>query len=396
MPLTERGQQTVVDQVTKRAWRDDSFRRLLFEDPTAALQAEFGEVPAGFETVSFRPREPDRVITRRKGQARYVTVRPKPGDEPLSVVVRQMLGVPELIVVFYTKRCAYQCSFCTLPLASALSDVSFGDIKAQLDRALTFAHANAGTIGQVSLCNEGSVLDHSTFPREQLEYVMRTCSELPGVHDIVLETRAEFVTESLLDDLCRWAAPARLTIKIGLESADMYIREHVLRKRMDLAGFEAVVRMLARKDVGLATYVLVKADPAHTDPEGKADAVATCEYVKALCRDGRPKLTLRVNPMYRAAGSPWAKEAGERGWSPPSIFDVAEVMRAVVTDDVRVFAGLSEEGMATSDGSYQSREDFERWALEQMTHYNQTGDVDILDAVARRRRIESTQTGDRN
>jgi radical SAM enzyme (TIGR01210 family) len=374
--------QVVVDHVTQKAWQDDSFRRLLFEDPMAALQQEFGHVPAGFESATFRQREPDRLTTRYKDGVKHVIARPKRSDEPMSVVVRDMLGVPELIVVLYTKRCAYQCTFCTLPLASALSDVTFADLRTQLDRALTFAGDRTASIGQVSLCNDGSMLDESTLPRDQLEYAIRTCAALPNVREIVLETRHEFVTESLLDDLQRWATPAAVTVKIGLESADSRIREQILRKKMDLAEFEDVVDLLARKQVGLATYVLLKADPAHTDEQGRADAIATCEYVKSLCRGGRPELTLRINPMYRAAGSPWAKAAAKAGWTPPSIFDVAEVMRAVVTDEVRVFAGLSEEGLSTEDGHYEVREDFEQWALDALAQFNRTGDVGFLDAVA--------------
>jgi radical SAM enzyme (TIGR01210 family) len=384
-PAGDLSRQTVIDRVTRRAWRDDDFRQLLLDDPSTALQTEFGCVPAGFETATFREREADRVISRRKGSVRHVVVRPKHGDEPLSVVVRDMLGAHEMIVVLYTKRCAYQCSFCTLPLASALSDVSFEDVKAQLERALAFAGDSTDSISQVSLCNEGSILDERTLPRDQLEHALRTCAALPRIRDVVLETRGEYVTESLIDDLRRWAAPAAVTLKIGLESADDRIREGILRKKMDLGQFEDVVDLLARKDVGLATYVLLKADPAHSDADGRADAIATCEYVKSLCRGGRPRLTLRVNPMYCAAGSPWARAAAKTGWTPPSIFDVAEVMRAVMTDDVRVFAGLSEEGLATKDGHYEARQDFEHWALDALARFNRTGNVDLLDSVARHR-----------
>ncbi len=376
----------VISRVTTRAWRDEDFRTLLFSNPQAALLAEFGNVPAGFENAVFRPREVDRAITRKTRDGRRILVRPKRGDEPLSVVVRRVFGVPELIVVFYTKRCQYQCSFCTLPLTSAYSDVSFDDLKAQLDRALEFAGADAAAIGQVSLGNEGSILDDRTFPREQREYVLRTCAGLPAVEEVVLETRGEFVTERALDDLLEWTAPARLTLKIGLESADIDIRERVLRKRMDLGHFESVVWLLGRKGVGLASYVLIKADPGHSDEAGRADAIATCEYLKALCRDSGTRLTLRVNTMYRAANSTWASWAEQQGWTPPSIFDLAEVMRAVLDDDVRVYAGLSEEGLATPDGHYEVRDDFRQWARTALERYNQIGDIGLLDAVASHRR----------
>lgn len=375
----------VISQVTTRAWRDDNFRTLLFDNPRAALFAEFGCVPAGFENAVFRPREVDRAIARQTRDGRRILVRPKRGDEPLSVVVRRVLGVPELIVVFYTKRCRYQCSFCTLPLTSAHSHVSFDDVKTQLDRALEFVGPDAAAIRQVSLGNEGSILDDRTFPQEQLDYVLRSCTGLPAVEDVVLETRGEFVTERVLDGLLEWTAPGRLTLKIGLESADTDIRERVLRKRMDLGHFESVVRLLGRKGVGLASYVLIKADPGHSDEAGRADAIATCEYLKALCRESGTRLTLRVNTMYRAANSAWATWAEQQGWTPPSIFDLAEVMRAVLDDDVPVYAGLSEEGLATPDGHYEVRDDFRQWALTALERYNQTGDIGLLDAVATHR-----------
>ena len=378
--------QMVINRVTTRAWRDAEFRELLFATPTDALVSEFGSIPAGFEDAVFRPREIDHAVVRGKDSGRRIKVRPRRGDEPLSVVVRQVFGMPELIIVFYTRRCRYQCSFCTLPLTSARGDVSFEDVKSQLDGALEFARSDRESIGQVSLGNEGSMLDEQTFPRDQLEYVLRRSASLPGVKSIVLETRSEFVSEPLLDDLLRWCSPARLTLKIGLESADERVRQRILRKRMDLRQFKSVVHMLGDKGIALAAYVLIKADPAHSDAAGREDAIATCEYLKELCRDAGTPLTLRVNTMYRAAGSAWALWAERSGWSPPSIFDLATVMRAVREDDVPVYAGLSEEGLATADGHFEAREDFEQSALATLEQYNRTGDVALLDSVTLRRR----------
>jgi radical SAM enzyme (TIGR01210 family) len=391
-PITDGGsgssRNLVISRLTTRAWRDDGFRALLFDDPRTAMTMEFGAVPVGFEEAVFRSRAVDRVIARHTPDGKRVLVRPKRGDEPLSVVVRQVFGLPELVVVFYTKRCRYQCSFCTLPSTSAYSDVPFDDVKAQFDRALEFAGPDLPSIGQVSLGNEGSILDDRTFPRPQLEHVLRTCSRLPAIQHVVLETRGEFVSEQVLDDGLTATAPSRLTLKIGLESADPDIRNRVLRKRMDLGQFESVVRLLGRKGVGLASYVVVKADPDHSDADGRADAIATCEYLKALCRDSGTRLTLRVNTMYRAANSAWATWADQRGWTPPSIFDLAEVMRAVVDDDVQVYAGLSEEGLATADGHYEARDDFRPWARAALERYNQTGNRALLDTVADHRRSE--------
>ncbi|MPZ67570.1 MAG: hypothetical protein GEU83_19430 [Pseudonocardiaceae bacterium] len=381
---SEDARQSLVHRLTTRAWHDEVYRELLFNDAHAAILDELGEVPHELRNVRFRRRPVDRARVRPTPRGRRLVVRPKYGDVPLSVVKRQVFGVTELIVVFYTRRCRYQCTFCTLPSTSALSDVPLDDIDKQVDVALDRAGDLSGT-RQVFLGNEGSILDARTFPREQLEHVLRRFGALPGVEEFVLETRAEFVTEELIDAILGWVLPARLSVKIGLESVDDHVRENVLRKRMDLDEFEAVVSLLGTRGVGLSSYVLVKADPHHSDEDGKRDALATCRYLTTLCRRTGTRLTLKVNSMYRAANSMWAGWAAASGWVPPSIFDLAEVLLGAAEEDVRVFAGLSEEGLATADGHYEVRSDFALWAQRALEEFNRTGDIALVRNVVARR-----------
>lgn len=375
----------VINRVTSRAWTDKAFRYLLLNKPGEALIQEFGRIPEGFENTSFRAREVDRVRRRKTASGTSLVVRPKRSDEPLSVVTRRVFGVPELVIVFYTKRCQYQCSFCTLPSTSAFSDISMAGVQKQVEWAFAKAGKDLAGIEMVSLGNEGSILDERTFSKEQLEYTLRSCANLPSVKEIVLETRAEFVSEELLDRILHCISPCKLTLKIGLESADDRIRNTILAKKMDLSSFESVVEMMGRKRVALASYVLMKADPAHGDAEAKEDARRTCEYLKELCRRTGTELTLRVNTMYCAEGSVWARWATDHGWKPPSIFDLAELMLEVSSEEVKVFAGLYDEGLATRDGHYEARTDFEPWALETLERYNQTMDVELLRRVAQHR-----------
>jgi radical SAM enzyme (TIGR01210 family) len=115
-----------------------------------------------------------------------------------------------------------------------------------LERAFASVGDVLSSIEQISLGNEGSMLDHRTFSRDQLQYVLTTCAELRLVDAIVLETRPEFVTDRLLDEIQQCIAPCKLTLKIGLESADERIRESILRKRMDLDQFERMVCILGK------------------------------------------------------------------------------------------------------------------------------------------------------
>ncbi len=245
-----RPDRSLVNRIATRAWRDAEYRDLLFEDAESAIRLEFGEIPDELKGVRFQPRAVDQVRARDSEGHRKLLVRPKLGDEPLSVVTRQVLGKTELIIVFYTRRCRYQCSFCALPSTSAIGDVTARDISKQIDHAFRGVTDRA-SITQVSLGNEGSLLDTRTFPSEQLAMTLgRVIREFPNLQHIVLETRAEFVTAELLDDLLMQICPTELSMKIGLESADDHVREGILRKRMDMRHFEEVVAVLGKKRVG--------------------------------------------------------------------------------------------------------------------------------------------------
>jgi radical SAM enzyme (TIGR01210 family) len=380
-----------ISALTERAWRDEGFRSLLFSDPGRALADHFGEVPAALEGATFRPQPADRIRVRPGGSGgREITVRPQRGDQPISAYLRTTLGVPELVLALYTRRCRYHCTMCVLPRASARSLVAKADIARQVDAAFGLVARERSPIRRISLGNEGSPLDATTLPADHLEMVLRRCAAHAGVGSIVIETRGEFATEKVLDQVQSWIAPCDLTLKIGLESADEQIRQQILRKKMDLGAFERTVQLMGQRGIRLSSYVLLKASPWQNDAQGRADAIATCDYLKRLCRAAGVRLELRVNTMYRAEGSLWARWAAEAGWTPPSIFDLAEVLWHVAERGVDVFAGLSEEGLATADGHYPARPDYSPRAKELLERYNTTGDLTLLHEVATFRATTST------
>ena len=372
----------LVNRVAKRAWFDPEFRRLLFQDTDAALMREFGEVPPLLKEVRFRATGVDRAYVRGKAGRRTLHVRPKRGHRPVSLVIRDFLGEREAVIVLYTRRCAYQCSFCTLPSASSHSMLSLDEVTGQLDRAREFVMASKEPVSRVALGNEGSLLDERTFSPDHLQMTVEFAQALPGAREIIIETRPEFVDEPALARLKKWQGRCALSLKVGLESRDDYIREHFLDKRMRLSDFESAVHAIAAYGHSLESYVLLKPHPGHTDEEARAEAISTCEYVKQLCAMAAVPLTLRINSMYRAKGSRWATMARQAGWEPPSVFDIAEVMWAVRGPGVQVFAGVSEEGLATVDGHFESRADFQPWALRSLESFNVTGRTEDLASVA--------------
>jgi radical SAM enzyme (TIGR01210 family) len=377
--------QDPIGRLTRRAWESPAFEALLFSDPHRAMLAEFGEVPPALADAQFRQVEADRVRVRQGGQGgRIITVRPQYGDEPISAFTRVTLGIPELVIAFQTRRCQHfgrNCTMCVLPLASAHSLVPPEGIARQLD--YSFALLDGGfAIERVSFGNEGSPLDTRTLPGGDLKMILERCAGHPGVREVVIETRHEYATAEVLDRVQEQVAPCGLTLKVGLEVADHRIREDILRKGIDLGEFEDTVSRMGRRNIGLSAYVLLKADPGHTDAAGVADAISTCDYLKRLCRRTGTRLELYVNSMYRAAGSPWARRADKAGWTPPRIQDLAAVLWQVAEPGVAVRAGLSEEGLSAPGGHYDALPDYAPEVSALLLEYNRTGDLELLREAA--------------
>lgn len=307
-------------------------------------------------------------------------------SQPILSLTRQFMDRFELLVLFLTKRCRYQCSFCTLPSRSSIGTVWTEALVAQLRTALNRAGEDLPRVTQVAFGNEGSILDEKTMALKQLATLVNMVRDLPRLRHYSLETRFEFVTPSTLDAVRSLIGNCSLTIKTGLETLDEHTRQVILSKRLDLGEFERGVVLLGSRGVRLSCYVLVKCHPTDDDVSGREKAIETCRYVKDLCsRNGTP-LLLRINAMYAAAGSPWAAAARHAGWTPPSIFDIADVMAAVRDATTPVYAGLFEEGLSELGGSMEARADFDKTAFDLLFAYNKTQNPRLLEEAVRRRR----------
>lgn len=373
--------------VAKRASQNLEFRKHLEEDAQSAIQHAFGvsvdvDINVHINTSEERhfsiPHD-ESIQDAFPNLESIVQNGINSSRKPIVSKTRLFRGEPELLTVFYTKRCRYQCSFCTLPWQSAHHLVEFEDVETQLDVAFLNALHSLSRVERVSFGNEGSILDEDTFPRSHLGFALQRTARLPSVHTFALETRHEFVTPERLDFVQSLIGDCTLEMKIGLESLSESVREDVLGKRMDLREFERVVAELGRRNIRLSCYVLMGADPRHSPAEARHETMATCRYLIELCDELNTDLLIRINPMYCAEGSPWAKRAKKHDWTPPSIRDIAAVTRTLADKGVAVYVGLSDEGLAEEGGTYQSRSDYDSTLHDALHTYNRTQNLSELD-----------------
>lgn len=291
-------------------------------------------------------------------------------DRPHYFLHRSFLGEQDLLVIFNTKRCRYQCYFCQLPAKSSRTLIPADAIVAQFEYVVTELKHSLSVLDRLTFSNEGSILDATTFPTEALLSIAEAVGALRRVRQLVVETRLEFVDPDVLQQIRAAAPRVRTNILTGFETHDPILRERVLFKREPLELFEHGLDRVAESGSSLTAYVLFKPEQSMTDEAAVAEAAASIDYLDEACRSRGIPLDIRLNPMYAAAGSKWATIAHRSpDYRPPRLTDVMRVAARKRRLDLPIYIGLSTEGL--DDGSsYLAREDYQPGLIKQVKLFN--------------------------
>ena len=290
---------------------------------------------------------------------------------PHFFLLRTFLAENDLLVIFNTKRCRYQCAFCRLPAKSIRSWVPDSDVLAQFRFVATEVRHALSVVDRVTLSNEGSVLDESTLGGGALREIMSAIGAMRRVRRIDLESRLGFVRPDWLRRLRAEVPRATLGVLTGFETLNEHIRDEVLVKRETLAEFLAGLDNVALAGAALTAHVLFKPDPQMSDNAAGIEAMETIQFLTAECGGRDIELTIRLNPMYRAAGSSWAAAAdATAGYAPPRLTDVIRVAEQAAKAGIRVYIGLSAEGLAGDGGTYRAREDYSPALIKRVKLFN--------------------------
>jgi len=305
-----------------------------------------------------------------------------PLDRPLFHWYRKTPFGPELVVCLYTRGCRYRaCSFCSLPSVTAGDlQVPYREINTQVDFALGQLSAEElDAVVRVSLFNNGSTLDQETLPTKSLLYFLLKASDLPNLAVVSLETRAEYVEDWELKVL-RQILPDRaaLEISLGFETFSEKIRNQVLRKGLTEAMFESLLALLSANRCRLKCYVMLKPDVTLTEQEGVEEAVRTIEYLGGMSEKHKVEISVHLNPTYVARGSRLENDFRVKGYRPPDLSGVVEVLLKTESVGLWTYVGLDDEGLAAPGGEFRSELQDRARVIATLERFNATNDYRLL------------------
>ena len=281
-------------------------------------------------------------------------------DEPHYFLLRRFLRDNDLLVIFNTQRCRYQCSFCDLPKKASHEFIPATNIETQYAHVIREVRHALSILTKVTISNDGSVLDTETFPEEALLRIARAIREIRTVTTVAVETRLEFATPHLLKALrSQLGKHIKLDVLTGFETADPAIRDEVLLKKEPLEEFLHGLDCITAAEASLTAYVLFKPSPDMTDDEAYDEAKRSIVYLASECKKRCIDLSIRLNPMYAAMQSRWARQAATiDGYLPPRLTDCMHLAETVAKEGTPVYLGLSTEGLSDDRYTYKAREDY--------------------------------------
>jgi archaeosine synthase beta-subunit len=293
--------------------------------------------------------------------------------KPHYFLHRSFLGEQDIAILFNTKRCRYQCKFCALPFKSSNNSISLEDILSQYLYVLSEVKHSLGVLERLTIANEGSVFDAETFDFNALLEIVRSTRVLPKIRKLVFETRLEFIDIHHLKEI-KAVSHKKIDILTGFETYDEYIRDYILGKREELDSFLFGLDKLVEVQSDLTTYILFKPSPYMTDGEAITEAERSIDYVAKQCDKRGILFTIRLNPMYVSKETIWANLASKTPeYKPPRLSDVLELAHKKRHEGIKIYIGLTSEGLADTSGTYRVREDFSFNLLEQAIQFNFKG-----------------------
>jgi radical SAM enzyme (TIGR01210 family) len=288
-------------------------------------------------------------------------------SRPIYLGKRTFLGLKDLVIAFYTDRCPFRCTYCNLPAKSHDGPLPTGWIKQQIDWSLEQYANELDSFQQLSVGNEGSILDRKRFPREAMMHLLRQAHSLSSLQVLSLETRPEYVSVATLREILDLTSASVVDLTIGFETQDDHLRQAVLNKSITRKTFEAKVKLLGEMGVRLTSYVLLKPGPTMTEEQGIREAIFTIRYIAGLCHRHGTDFVIYLNPVYAARGTPLADAF------------IVQIIHETRNLDARIYVGLWSEDNAEGGGDYTIHEDYQPEIRTALKQFNKTQALSVLE-----------------
>ena len=203
----------------------------------------------------------------------------------------------------------------------------------------------------VKLFASGSFLNPYELPKDARDEILKTLVNLGNVKEIIVESRPEYVTENVLDEIGEIVGDILFEVSIGLETYNDETRLNKINKGFTCKDFENAVNLI--HDISdnkgynfkAKAYVFVK--PIFlSEKEAIDEAIATAEYCESVGVD-----RLSFCPATIHGGTLIERLWRQGAYQPPWIWSAVEIINTV-RKTVNIPSLLDTSGFGSRRGPY--------------------------------------------
>jgi radical SAM enzyme (TIGR01210 family) len=321
----------------------------------------------------------------------------EPAYYRISPVNIEGKGTNRLMIVLKTKGCEYAhktggCTVCGF-LNHAEPGITGEKIIRQLDFAL--AAYDLSDVEEIDILTLGSFLNDSEVSETTRLAIMERLAKIRHVKRVSIESRSEYVTVDKIKTLKQVLGEDKiLEFGIGLESADDYLRNKVIKKGLSKQSFEKTVAKAKEAGANLLTYLLIK--PPHvSEEEAITDAVQSAAYVFRTAQKINEPARVAFEPVFVCENTHLENLYNQAQYRLLNLWSVVEVILRAHRYGC-IFVGLSDENLSLERMPY-SCPQCSKKIVNEIENFNRTQDIPglmELDCQCKPRYLEKRENGE--
>lgn len=304
----------------------------------------------------------------------------KPAFYRISPVNINGIGTHRLMIVFKTKGCEYArktggCTVCGFK-NNAREDIRDEEIISQLDFCIETILTS--DVQEIDLLTLGSFFNDNEVSPYVRTILLEKMSHLKAVKRVSIESRAEYVTYEKLKQCKQILKDKILEYAIGLESADDYVRNEIIKKDLSKEVFEETVARVKRSGCDLLVYLLVN-PPRMSEKKAIEDAVASARYVFNVADKHRVLVRVAFEPVFICENTQLEDLYFQAQYKLVNLWSVVEVVRQTHSYG-NIFVGLSDENLSL-ERLPQSCSQCGGTIAREIERFNKTQDISGLEKL---------------
>ena len=231
-----------------------------------------------------------------------------------------------LSIVLSTEGCAHArssdggCTMCSYLLDGTSMNPTSDEFLNQFLEAMKKVETALAPIS-VKIYTSGSFLDVAEIPVDARNRILIEIANDERIKEVVLESRPEYVQDSILEEVRSQLGNRSIELAMGLESSNDIIRSLCINKNFDFADFKEAVNAGRKYNIGTRAYVLLK-PPFLTEHDALLDAQKTISDAISA-----GVTTVSLNPVNVQSNTLveflWKKQR----YRPPWLWSVVEVLQ---------------------------------------------------------------------